>query len=175
MKNAILAYLLVTLTYSSAYAAHAQLISEQSQFFKMNQATPAALRPVVNSLNDIIWNENEKGLTIKKDGVYTLIVNLQYGVKDNSKSDGNLYYWLEVDGKPMPKTLEFVTVAQGTKSNMVRFTTSMPLNFGSKVRFMFSSTSSDIGLVGFPSTKSNPLASSLSISVFKVGNIVTYL
>lgn len=171
MKKVIL---ILSLLYSVAYAAEGQFISMQTQYFPNNLPRAVSLQSALSSPSDMIWDETQKSLLISEEGVYEFITIIQYGIKNTAKVSGSIYFWLEVDGNPLQETLQLASVPLQTETAIMRFDSSLPAKAGSHIRFMFSSTSPDIGLLSFAPTSSSPSIASVSLSVFKIGNIVTY-
>lgn len=168
-------FILLSAFYSIAHAAHGQLVSMETQCFANDLPTAIALHPVANGLSGMTWNKKKMMLSIQDDGVYEFIALIQYGIKDTAEADGSMCYWLEVNGKPLMETVQLISVPLQTKTNLVRYNSALPMKAGSQIRFMCSSTSPDIELLSVSSTKPGPSVASVSMSIFKIGNIVTYL
>lgn len=174
MKNVKVLLTMFSAYCSIAHAAQGQLISMQTKYFPNNIPASIPLEVVQCCVSDMALDETKKVLFIPEDGVYEFITIIQYGIRDNAAISGDLYYWLEVNGKPMSETTQCVSVPLQTNTSLRRFDSVMPMKAGSQIRAMFSSTSPDIGLLSFASTNSTPSIPSVTMTVFKIGNIVNY-
>lgn len=155
---------------------YAQLANSGNQLTdKANINKPTAIiAQNLSSIAGMDWNKDKNALTIKEDGIYTIISEVQCGTRETISlppEGGDMYYWLEADGKEITDTGNWVHVSPESKSNTIGNYFVLPLKAGTKLRFMFSTTIADIGVVSFRATELRPASPGLTVSIFKVGEL----
>jgi len=158
-----------------AATPYAQLASNQTQLADtINQGIVATLQNVDN-LEEIDWDKEENKLIIKEDGVYFVMAVAQVGAREYgsalSDNGGDLSFWFALNDKVIANTGTWHHVSPQSKSNTIVDQYALPLKKGDALSFMFSASTTSIGMVTFRGTETRPSSPGLSVSVFKMGEI----
>ena len=116
------------------------------------------------------WDPNDNKLTITEDGTYFVMSSLQVGTRENITIDngGDIYYWIELNGGSVVDSGSWISVSPTSKSNTVISQYTLALKKGDVLRFLYSSTQPDIGLVTFYGTELRPASPGATLSIFKI-------
>jgi hypothetical protein len=161
---------------ASAAEVYAQLSNTDSQITNaanINKPTVVVLEDV-NNISGMDWDPKQNILTIKKDGVYTISSGIQAGTRQFARLDsagGDFNFWLEANGNVLPDSSNWVHVSPHSKSNAIGNDFLVPLTAGTQIRFMFSTTIANIGIITFRGTELRPASPGITVSLRRIGDI----
>jgi hypothetical protein len=159
----------------AAPAVYAQLASNADQLATpdtVNQPTAINLQ-VVDSISGMQWQSNERKLLIQQTGIYVISSDVQVGARESATNiikGGDIYYWLELNGTPIPDTGNWVFASPESRSKGISMFWITPLKEGDVLRFMFSSSAASMGLITIPAKDNIPNSPGLSLMIYKVND-----
>ena len=173
----IILVLLLTHIYTIARAAptYIQLNSGNSQLMgahNVNTPTVIQLKDPV-SIANMSWDKTKNTVTILEDGIYMIAAGVQCGIREFFSLDpagGDIYFWIEANGAPMPDSGEWTHVSPEARSKYLIDFLAMHFTKGTVLRFMLLTTVKNIGLVTFHGTEVRPDSPGFQVSMWKVND-----